>query len=126
MFIKAKRDFFDDMGFVKDGQVIEVDDAKGADLVRLGLASDVQEGGPTGGGGPTSSGQSTAQTGRKASRSSSRADQAQQTSTSVQQEAAPASSASTTVTDSQAGQTSSTPVMVPGGKQKKAPKGSKG
>jgi hypothetical protein len=126
MFIKAKRDFFDDMGHVAGGSVVEVDDAKGADLIRLGLAENIQEGGPSGAGSPISSGQTNAQTGAETSSSSLPVDPALQTPDLPQAPAEPAISPSTTDTGSLPGRTPSTPATAPGGKQKKARKSSRG
>lgn len=126
MHIKAKREFHDDMGKVTEGQVVEVDDAKGADLIRLGLAENIQEAAGKGKPGPTASDPSKSQTGAATQPSSSPAAPAPQTSTSPAPAAGPASSSSTTAGASAGGQTSSTPATAPGGKQKKARKGSKG
>ncbi|MBN8956768.1 MAG: hypothetical protein J0H17_09335 [Rhizobiales bacterium] len=113
--IRPLREFFDDMGHVTPKQVLEVTDYKAADLVRRGLAVNVQMEAAEAKG-PTSSPQTESRTGGETLPSSSGADQAPETSTSAPAEAAPDTSASTRAGGSRHGRTLSTRVTAPGGK----------
>lgn len=120
MLVRATREFLDDVGMVKTGQIIDMTDFRGMDLIRRGLATNAQGEAAEGGAkGPTLSQPIASPIGAEKQPSSSQADQAPQMSISMQQEAGPASSASTTDTSSPLGQTPSTPATVHGGKRTK-------
>lgn len=126
MHIKAKREFHDDMGKVSEGQIVQVDDIKGADLIRIGLAENIQEAAANGAPGPTASDLNRSPTGAEAPSSSSPAAPAPQTSTLNPPAADPASSSSTTDTVSALGPTPSTHATVHGGRKNKGHRGSRG
>ena len=125
MHIKAKREFHDDMGKVREGQILEVDDVKGADLIRIGLAENIQEAATSGALGPTTSDPIRSLTGTDAPLSSSLVAPAPETSTSNLPGEEPVSSSSTTDTVSAPGQTSSTPATANGGHRTRVRRGSR-
>jgi len=117
MLVKATRSFRDDAGNIRPGQIIDMTDFRGADLIRRGLAIDVQ--GKAGAApGPTLSPQTDTRTGGETQSSSSRAGQAPRELTSPPATAARGSSRSTTASGSRRSPTSSTPATAPGGSQK--------
>jgi hypothetical protein len=120
MLVRATREFLDDVGMVKAGQIIDMTDFRGMDLIRRGLATNAQGEAAEGGAkGPILSQPIASPIGAEKQPSSSPADQAPQTSVSMQQGAALASSASTTDINSPHGQTLSTPATEHGGKRTK-------
>ncbi|WP_458760539.1 hypothetical protein ACSVBT_07035 [Afipia sp. TerB] len=118
MLIRATREFYDDVGMVKAGQIINMTDFRGMDLIRRGLATNAQGEAAEGGAkGPTLSQPIASPIGAEKQPLSSPADQALQMSISPRPEAAPASSASITDTNSPRGPMLCTPATAHGGKR---------
>lgn len=127
MLIRATREFVDDVGRVRTGQILDMTDFRGMDLIRRGLATNVQgEAAENGAKGPTSSPPIASPIGAETQPLSSPAAQAPETLALDRQEAALGSSASTMGTSSLHGQTFSTPVTENGGSRKKGHRRSRG
>lgn len=108
MKVRSLRSFYGDGQHVRRGTIIDVTDYRGAQLIRKGLATEVQarETHPSGKRG---------RTGTAKSSSSSQADRQPKTSTSKRDEDKPASSRSTPRGSSARGETRSTPATTHGG-----------
>lgn len=127
MLIRATREFIDDAGRVRAGQILDMTDFRGLDLIRRGLATNVQgEAAENGAKGPILSPPIASPIGAETQLSSSPADRAPRTSTSNPQMAAQGSSASTMDTNSPHGQTLSTPATEHGGKRRRGRRHSRG
>lgn len=127
MLVRATREFLDDVGMVKAGQVIDMTDFRGMDLIRRGLATNAQGEAAEGGAkGPTLSRPIESPIGAERQSSSLPADQAPPTSISTQPADDAAAYASTMDTNSLRGQTFSTPVTGHGGKRTKGRRRSRG
>lgn len=106
MKVRSLRSFYGDGRHVRRGTILDVTDYRGAQLIRKGLATEVQASAPLGSGG---------RTGTAKSSSSSQAGRQPKTSTSKRDEDKPASSRSTPRGDSARGETRSTPATTHGG-----------
>jgi hypothetical protein len=116
MLIRPLREFVDDMGRVSPRDILDVTDYKGADLIRRGLAVNVQgEAAEKGTRSPISSPPIASPIGAGKQQSSSPAGPAPQTPISTPLEAGPASSASTKAGGSRRGRMRSTPATERGG-----------
>lgn len=113
MLVRATKGFVDDVGKVRPGQVLDLADFRGADLVKRGLAVDIQ-----GGGGkprPTRSPPTKSRIGGEKQPLSLPADQVPQRQKSNSPEGEQKSSRSTRRGSSRRSRTSSTPATEPGG-----------
>lgn len=115
MHVKATQHFFDDAGKVRPGQILDLTDHRGAELVRRGLVIDIQGGAnkPR----PTRSPPTNSQTGGEKQQSSSQVAPAPQMQKSDSQKTEQSSSRSTRRGNSRRSRTSSTPATERGGEQ---------
>lgn len=126
MFIRATKHFRDDAGQVRPGQILDMTDYRGADLVRRGLAIDVQGDAKRGARSPTESPAINSRIGEAKQSSSSPAAPAPQTPNLFAPEAEQSSSALTKDTGSHPGQTHSTPATETGGRRRRESRSSRG
>lgn len=125
MLIRATREFIDDVGRVRTGQILDMTDFRGMDLIRRGLATNVQgEAAESGAKGPTSSLPIASPIGPDKQPLSSQADQPPPQPASSHAE--PNSSASTKDIGSLRSETSFTPATELGGRRGRASRHSVG
>ncbi|MCK1684256.1 hypothetical protein IVA87_33940 [Bradyrhizobium sp. 147] len=126
MLVKATREFLDDMGKVRVGQVLDLTDWHARQLIQRGLVSDVQGDAAVHGARRPTSSPTSFQTGAANVPSSSDLDQAPPapaTSSPAELEAS-ASSPSTTAGGSVPTQTSPMPATAPGGRRNRGSRNS--